>query len=271
VLKKLMVAFALLVLGACRPLPPRTLPDMRTAAERAEDRSVAILRDETHARCGGTWISPTTILTAFHCVSDAGKPKGVDELQAMLAELGVVADIPEWDPTGQTVFYSDRAGTAAQPYTSYDAIVMKFDRKNDLALLSTGLEHRPMHHDTADLSTRNIHDGDEVDVVGSTVGLPFTYLHGWVAATRPADDEKPFKTLELAVAGVNHGNSGGGAFDDHGDIIGLADFMLASRSGFGGEVQGIAFFVHRDVIAAFLASPENRAATFESSCNHGSS
>ena len=258
-MKRLLVAFALLVLGACRPLPPRTLaqPDLRTSAERAEDRSVAILRDTTHAMCGGVWLSPTTILTAFHCVSDAGKPSGIAEFQAMLKELGLDVDAgPEWDPTGQTVFYSDRAGTAAQPYTAYDAIVMRFDRKNDLALLSTGLEHRPEHHDTADVATRNIHDGDDVDIVGSTVGLPFTYVRGVVAATRQADENTgwKFKTLEIAAAGVNHGNSGGGAFDEHGDLIGIADFMLASRGGFGGEVQGIAFFTHRDVIATFLAT-----------------
>jgi S1-C subfamily serine protease len=96
-----------------------------------------------------------------------------------------------------------------------------------------------------------IHDGDEVDVVGSTVGLPFTCFHGQVAATR-VFDESPFKTLQLQVAGVNHGNSGGGAFDSHGALIGIADFMY----GRGEEtMQGMAFFVHRDSIFTFLYPP----------------
>lgn len=251
--KLLVVLFALLTLGGCRPLPPHTSGlDLRTAAERAEDRSVAIVEGQ-HAVCGGVWLSPTTILTAFHCVSDVGRPKGLSELQEALGELGIEVEMPEWDPTGQTATYSDRAGTVAQPFTAYNAIVMRFDRKNDLALLSTGLDPRPMHHDTADLSTRDIHDGDEVDIVGSTVGLPFTYLHGYVSATRPGDDEKHFKTLQLAVAGVNHGNSGGGAFDEQGSLVGIADFMMA-RGPLGMEVQSVVFYTHRDVLRVFLGA-----------------
>jgi hypothetical protein len=246
----LLATFALLLLGACSPQRPASAPlrDAPNVAEKVEDKSVAILSGD-HAICGGVWLSPSEILTAFHCVRDAGKPETIDAFQSMLDALHLDVELPEWDPTGQEVQYSNKSGTVSHPYASYNAIVLRFDRENDLAILSTGLEDRVEAHTWAKVSGREIRDGDPVDVVGSTVGLPFTYLRGYVSATRPGDDVKPFKTLQLAVAGVNHGNSGGGAFDSHGDLVGIADFMIVHN---GDEAQGIAFYTHRDVIAAFL-------------------
>jgi serine protease Do len=132
--------------------------------------------------------------------------------------------------------------------TVYTAIIDNVDVKYDLAILH--VTTWPLHHDYTQLSTRNIHDGNQVDVVGSTAGLPFSYSHGYVGATRQGDDFKSFKVLQVS-APIYFGNSGGGVFDMDGNLVGIADFVIF-HAGF--PVPCLGFAIHRDVIMSFLAT-----------------
>jgi hypothetical protein len=231
---------------ACMPAKfVPSLIDQRTTAERAEDRSVALI-ENGHARCSGVWLAGNRILTAFHCIRDAGRP-AEDDLAKALDQLGLGE---EWDPLGHEAHYTDRAGSEARPMTSYTAVVAYVDAKDDLAILGVGLEAWPLHHDYTQLSSKDIRDGDAVDVVGSTAGLPFSYSHGYVGATRPGEDSKSFKVLQVS-APIYFGNSGGGVFDMDGNLLGIADFVISHD---GVPVPCLGFAIHRDVILEFLYS-----------------
>lgn len=220
----LVRAFCLLgLVGCCTLQPPDPVPPrLVTAAERAEARSVALI-EEDRAVCGGVWVGEDRILTALHCV--------LDEKEAE-----------------ENVTYSTKEGTTTHPFELFSAKIERFDASVDLALLTTKGFFRPMWHEKAMLSTKVIHDGDEIDVIGSTKGLPFTYLHGQVSATREGFG-LGFKVLQVSVAGVNGGNSGGGAFDASGRLVGIADYMMAVDDRM---VPSIAFFTHRDILFRFL-------------------
>src|SRR5271166_2586051 len=142
---KYLVAALLLVLSACRPAVAPPAMDLRTAAERAEDRSVALLSQDSdgdwHPSCSAVWISSDRILTAYHCIRNAGKPKDLDSLWGL--PFGAL-----WDPTGHEVGYTDRQGSTFTPIGRYVAKVLATDEHDDLAVLSAELL-RPMHHDFA--------------------------------------------------------------------------------------------------------------------------
>ena len=222
--------------------------DARNLAERAEAKSVALLNPESGgAMCGGVWVSEYEVLSAFHCVKNLGRPvQAEDMLEQLLESLGMPGVAPLWDPTGQALQYMVKDG-------SKDVVVVeRFDRNHDLALLRVKDPVKMPAHDVASVSMREIRDGDPVDVVGSTGGMPLTYSRCYVASVRepiPEAEGKGFKTVQLSGP-VYAGNSGGPAFDSGGGLIGIDDFMKVDSNG---PIPGMSFFVHRDIVKVFLA------------------
>lgn len=215
--------------GACASYPAPKEVDSRTSAERAEAKSVAVIRRE-HAACGGVWVGRNSILTAFHCIRLEDGPTSEEE--AILEALGV--EMPKPSMIGKAVAYQSKDGS------TYESTVALVDEDNDLALLSAS---QPPEHDIARVSDRDLHDGEELDVVGSTAGLPFTYSRCYVAATR-----EHF----VQVSGpVYLGNSGGGAFDERGDLVGIAHHMIGEED--EGPIANVSFFVPGEVVRKFLA------------------
>jgi len=219
--------------------PSKLYVDQRSQAERDEDKSVAILSDKSgKPKCGGVWVSSNQVLTAGHCVASAGMPPG-----------WTIFNEKVWDPLGYPVRIAMRSGE------DDTMLVTKIDRDVDLALLTMAVGDSPLIHEVALLASGVIHDGDPVDVIGSMAGLSFTYSRCYVAHTREPDvsedgDEKGFKTLQL-TGPVWYGNSGGGAFDMSGQLIGIADYMRGSAD--GDVVPSLSFFQHRDVLAKILS------------------
>jgi S1-C subfamily serine protease len=235
-----LAAFAVVAgcLGCRAPVPPVSPPDPRTSAERAEDRSVSLLDwEDSHPNCGGAWVSRTEILTARHCVEDNGKPVNpmADLFRALGVEVPEWGEGPEWDATGQAEYYHVKNDTK-----KYPAMIVKMDAKHDLALL---VAEDPPPHDYAHIRLAPLHDGQELDVVGDTVGLEFSYSRCVVgAAVRDG--------WKLQVAGpVFFGNSGGGAFDSSGDLVGIA---LHMRSTSHGLTPDLSFWAGPRVLAEFL-------------------
>jgi S1-C subfamily serine protease len=124
--------------------------------------------------------------------------------------------------------------------------VLAIDAEHDLALISA--ENIPVNHPIATvLNTQTIHDGDRVHIVGHTIGLWWTYCEGnvssmWANIKGPTGIE--VQALQISSPAW-FGNSGGGAYDERGNLIGIASWVTT-------RAPNISFFVHHDEIVTFL-------------------
>lgn len=198
---------------------------------------------ELKAYCTGVWVSSNTILTAEHCVDDIGRPEPA--VNDVLRSLGLQEnEQDDWTPIGQPVMYSERDDISTDVKRQRSASVVAVDMYNDLALLKADA---PGKHLVAHLSCDEIHDGDELHMTGHTVGMWWSYKHGYVSAHRtkfPTFTHHMVNMLQVS-APVYLGDSGGGAFNSRGELVGIADAVEKN-------VPDMAWYVHRDVLRSFL-------------------
>lgn len=108
-------------------------------------------------------------------------------------------------------------------------------------------DHQVPIHTIAKFNSNSIRNGKEIHIVGHTIGMWWTYTPGTVSATRnnfEMMNEKKSKILQINSAAWM-GNSGGGAFDEEGNLLGIISFVNV-------KVPNMTFFVHRDIILNFL-------------------
>lgn len=199
--------------------------------------------------CTGTWITVDTMLTAEHCVDDIGRPatEPTTALQELLNDLEKHPDasVPNrWTPVNQPVLYSTRSDIDLHRRAYNHGTVIAVDMYNDLALIRAQI---PGKHPIAHLSTDTIHDGDDVHIVGMTAGTWWTYIKGYVSAHRPTEhkhDDTEHDMLQVS-APAYFGNSGGAAFNERGDIIGMVDAIERTT-------PDVTWVVCRDAIRGFL-------------------
>lgn len=250
----------ILALAGCMVSDVRapTLED-RTPAMHIENSTIALVKQDSekewYAYCAGVWLNETTILTAAHCVESAGEPEKLD-LSILSDPLGLMTSKPEgeeWNPLGYPVNYmidSDvdadgpRAGVSGRIAT-----VASIDESIDLALLKVVA---PPEHSVVAINRNPLPSGMNVICTGHTVGLWWTYSYGRIAATRVTTnpDERKIKTLQISIP-IWKGNSGGGAFDEEGHLIGIASFINTMG-------PNLSFFVHRDLIVQFIERSRDR-------------
>ena len=168
--------------------------------------------------CAGVWIDSDVVLTAAHCVDDPDKP---------FVLLSTVDDFEQ----GKV-----RPGT-----------VIAQDPRVDLALVELDPDNVPPHPIVM-LADKTPLVGDEVHIVGHTVGFDWTYSHGYISAVRddmPGPKEKMFKKALQITAPVWMGNSGGGAFNSMGQLVGISSWVALNG-------PQLSFFVHVDLIESFM-------------------
>ncbi len=184
--------------------------------------SVALMHQDSDgdwvAYCSGVWVSPTTVLTAYHCVEDA-------------------------PATILFITHEDRVEIYEDPIIKHEAQVLKLDVEHDLALLSSTYQKTSTF---AVLAPASPPVGSYVIIVGGPIGLTWTQMPGYVSAYRQSltyrtEHDGPFMQL---AAGIIGGHSGCGVFDTQGHMVGLVN--LRSPAPY------IGFAVHLDTVRKFL-------------------
>ena len=214
--------------------------------------------------CTGVWVDETHILTADHCAKgeqrnlqkrlDKRKEGNKEEpktLQELLQRLfgGMPEEVDTIEEKGMSIHYiveKEVVEVGKEPSGWHLSKVVAFDEKHDLALLEVVGKAVPPHR-VAKLADTTPELGEHVNVVGQPVGMYWTYAQGNVSAYRGKDMVKGHDSegpwLQVA-APVYYGNSGGGCFNDYGELVGIADWIK--------DAPLMSFFIHLDTIRSFL-------------------
>lgn len=148
------------------------------------------------AGCSGTFISGDVVLTAAHCFSHP------------------TTDVWVRDP-------HVKWGFRAQ--------IIKLYPEHDLALLRV---EKMKNHPYAKLAT-SVRVGEKVINVGSPLSFEFLVSEGIVAKLH--HKTRPFKsTYTITTAMINPGSSGGGAFNEAGELIGVNTMSAGGFFGWAG-------------------------------------
>lgn len=216
-----------LLSGACaaHTTPPATVsnaPALSFDVDRASDSTVALIYQVDgvpHPMCAGVWVSPTSILTADHCIES------------------VQVGEPVAYATRSDVFAGDLA--PSHPRTRV-ALVFAHEAEHDLALLrGIGVSHSYV------TVARVVRQGERAHSVGHSLGLWWSYSSGDVSAVRWADLGDGNALWIQTTTPTSKGNSGGGLFADDGALIGVAHGTIP-----GG--QNVNFYSHPFYVAALL-------------------
>lgn len=213
---------------------------------------VSIIRSETVALvtedpdgditpyCAGVWVAADRILTAEHC-SMAQKVK--EDAERLTSRDPDVPDVPFY----RYSIDSDSTGVWKDPRVTRGLKVIKRDATHDLMLLQTLDQKETPSHAIASIAVDLPNVGSKVHIMGHPSAISWTYTPGTIAAYRNeealrlAKNKGPFIQI---VGPIWKGNSGGGAFTESGELIGIASFLAPAPNQ--------AFFVHADTIRDFL-------------------
>jgi len=139
-----------------------------------------------------------------------------------------------YDQSGSTMFYSYAASTKSLTVTfvdgtEVDANLKGTDAQADLAVIAVPLSD--LSSDTlSQIKVASIGNSDEVKVgqgviaIGNALGLGQSATIGYVSALNrevTTSEDGVTRTLMQVDAAINGGNSGGGLFNDQGELIGI--------------------------------------------------
>jgi serine protease Do len=127
------------------------------------------------------------------------------------------------------------------------AKVIGVDKRTDLALLKISDSEKLPY---VDWSNSNPRIGDWVIAVGNPFGLGGSVTAGIVSARGRDIGAGPYDDFLQIDAPVNRGNSGGPAFDAHGNVIGVNTAIYSPSGGSVGIGFAIPAEVAKDVVAA---------------------
>jgi len=127
----------------------------------------------------------------------------------------------------------------------YDAKVLGFDERTDLALLKIKAGGLP----SATLGDSDaLEVGDWVVAIGNPFGLSHTVTSGIVSAKGREIGAGPYDDFIQTDASINPGNSGGPLFNTKGEVVGINTAINAAAQGIGFAIPiNIAKIVVRDL------------------------
>ena len=239
-----------------------------TAGQRAHVLDMATVElvhtwdKETNGYCTGVWVAPKIVATANHCMNGMAKRLSQEEAVRQIAEargltVGQVLfqmkfgdlEWPEVMPyidkmtmDVQMALYGDIEVTESpvllEESKTIHGRVLALLPTHDLALVQV-IGDIPGEHGIAPLA-KEIVVGEPCHVVGGPDDFYWTHSDGIVAAWRETfpglvDDSSTLMGPFIQIsAAVYYGNSGGGVFNDKGELIGIVSFMAGRmpHSGF---------------------------------------
>jgi S1-C subfamily serine protease len=232
------ILFLLLIIIGCRGVPLQTVKEESVIIPSVISGTVALIEEGSEIPyCTGVWIGGEYIITAHHCVvvslEDILKKLEKEEQEDLKIEDLIKLQYKKVHYITQ----SDVKDIFTKPEIYRDADIVGLDRENDLALLKVrGIV--PMH-DIIKISNK-VSIGDKLHIVGHVQGLAWTYMQGVVSAERSKDSA----SLIQVSAPIYFGVSGGGAFNEYGELIGMASFIH--------KAPNIGFFISSKTIKKFL-------------------
>lgn len=251
-MKHLLKWFSILMivaLGTCHMVRAAAVPTspIETTEERLRQATVALVSVDPsekgaviEATCAGVWVTHTEFITAAHCVEP--KDNLVLGLKVDADAIGITHTFLTLNDLGEQ---GDETKTVVKLEKIRVARVTAYDARADLALLDVTLDNVPRSHPVITVSQKPLVIGTSVHIIGHTNSLWWSYARGFIAASRKMSGphDHPIHVLQV-TAPVWHGNSGGGAFNESGQLVGLSSFIMKGPN--------LGFFVHRDVLLAFL-------------------
>lgn len=239
-------------------------------------------KDVPETFCSGTWVSQSRILTAAHCVAGwammkhrqmvveallaAGYPDFIARLIASLdpseldaddpgmppmlkGALDIIAKIPPIHEMGLEIKYlvpGEVVDVGVMPLAIHSSTTIFWDKRSDLAILA--VDGLIPAHGIAVLADKAPVVGSGIHSMGTPDRLFFTYRQGYVSAYRHSlvkagmpNIDGPF--MQVAT-GMSPGDSGSGAFDDGGKLVGVASFIDPE--------SGMGFCIHVETIRRLL-------------------
>lgn len=245
-----------MISGCASSLPtPKADPvkiQAQVIKEMGTSTAALVLRhgDDVFVYCTAVWVSERTILTAHHCVEGAATQWAKDHSKKNSDDDDDDDDdiqLPKL--MGFKMYYTVQGeveGVGREPSATHLATVALLDKTHDLALLKVEGKVIPPHT-VAKLADAAPEVGEHVYILGHVKGLYWSHIEGVVSATR---DDVPSMNLKihgpfLQISGpVFYGNSGGGAFNTKGELVGIASFMYRAPQ--------TTMFIHLNAIKSFL-------------------
>ena len=251
VYKKIILLLAILAIsaGCCTSVMPREVSQVNKKSAIVDQIQNAVVAfvigpdGEKTPYCAGVWIDNEHILTAAHCAEITGRT---------LFSIDVEES---YDAVGDLIVFinkKDLINDEIPQNLSWLGVVKKVDKYRDLALIRS--ISATSSHTIAPLALKDIEIGESIHIVGHPIGLFWSYINGDVSAIRHGDGptlgKQQIKSKVIQVsAPIWVGNSGGGAFNYDGYLIGLCSWITL-------RAPNIGFFIHRDEIKDFLKSAD---------------
>lgn len=188
--------------------------------------------------CSAVWLSDSLLASAGHCAEMILTQDEADTYET----FGIMPD----DTGGRHIpvaTFQDWNKTA--DYESMrDGVIISVDVEDDLMLVRVPSSGAHSHVDLAD---KDPAAGSRVSICGHPAGLWWSYTEGLVSAVRERKNPAGWITsqIQVSAAGVYFGSSGGGLFNDSGELAGIASSVV-------GDATHISFFTSARKLAEFI-------------------
>lgn len=226
---KYLIALLTLIIG-CTTIQPVVVPTHETAAAVMESQTVALVGvvsgGEIRPYCSGVWVNTKLILTANHCVSD-------DELGDVIM-FAVKSDV-----------FAPGQLEQRKEIQSHSGRLLARDEAHDLALIYVA--GAPPVHSVALLSMSEVLPGQRVQAMGTPIGCWFSYSSGDVGRVAKISTMGDPMVFIQTTAPISPGSSGGGLFNEAGELIGIAHAVYTRGTNLG-------LFVHYQYAHALIRS-----------------